>query len=315
MNFLLELSSSQTRQYIDAETVFSEWRRVCDQATQVRGGLFWREQNAKRYLIRTNAAGGQKSLGPECIETQQIFERFQTRKHAFESRLASLKTALSEQQRLNKALRVGRVPPIVINVLNALHFHGLQDHFLTVGTHALYAYESACGVRFMPQAMATQDIDLLFDTRKRLAFASKMQRLDRSLIGALQKADASFKVKWDKKQTAINASGFEIDIIRRDAKNQDPHPLRMSEHEDDFWAAQIGSGEQILGAQRFSQMVISTTGHMALMHTMHPLTFIAVKQKIAGATEREALKRRKDALQAQAVQNLVDSYMPQYAKL
>jgi hypothetical protein len=105
---------------------------------------------------------------------------------------------------MNKALRVGRVPSVVVNTLNALEACGIADHFLTVGTHALYAYESVCGVRLMPQAMATQDIDLLFDTRKRISFMSQMQRLDSSFLGALQKADASFRVKWDQKQTAIN---------------------------------------------------------------------------------------------------------------
>ena len=32
-----------------------------------------------------------------------------------------------------------------------------------------YAYETAAGVRIAEQAMATRDVDMLFDTRKRLA--------------------------------------------------------------------------------------------------------------------------------------------------
>ena len=70
--------------------------------------------------------------------------------------------AAQNQQRLNKALRVGRVPGIVIKTLNALEAAVLQDHFVTIGTHSLYAYESACGVRFIPDALATQDRDQRF---------------------------------------------------------------------------------------------------------------------------------------------------------
>jgi hypothetical protein len=44
-------------------------------------------------------------------------------------------------------LRVGRVPNIVVKTLNALEAAGLEEHLLTIGTHALYAFESACGVR------------------------------------------------------------------------------------------------------------------------------------------------------------------------
>ncbi len=312
MNALLEISENQTRQFVDAETVFLECRRVRLEAAQLRGRLFWREQNGRRYLIRSNANGAQKSLGLETPELHDTFERFQTRKHDIQTRLASLEAALVYQQRLNKALRVGRVPSVVVGTLNALESCGLADHFLTVGTHALYAYESACGVRFMPQAMATQDIDLLFDTRKRMSFMSKMRHLDSSFLGALQKADPTFRVKWDQKQTAINAQGFEVDVIRRMARGQDPHPLRMSDHEDDLWAVQVSSGERMLGAACMSQMVVSATGHMALMHTLNPLTFVAVKRQISQMPERSPLKRQKDALQAELVAQLVASHMPQF---
>lgn len=312
MPLLLELSESQKRQYIDAETVFTEWHRVRAQAASVRGSMFWREQNGHRYLIRASAAGHQKSLGPDSPENQQIHDRFQARKASIEQRLSSLGEALKEQQRLNKALRVGRVPSIVVKTLNALEDAGLQDHFLTIGTHALYAYESACGVRFMPQAMATQDIDLLFDTRKRISFFSRMKRLDTSLISALRKADPTFLVKPEQKHTAINATGFEVDVVRRMAGREDPHPLRMSSDEDDFWAVQIDTGERILGADRFSQMVVSATGHMAFMHTMHPLTFVRVKRIIAATSGREPLKKTKDILQADLIEGLIESHMPQY---
>ncbi|MGI4777853.1 MAG: GSU2403 family nucleotidyltransferase fold protein [Janthinobacterium lividum] len=52
--------------------------------------------------------------------------------------------------------------------------------------------ESAAGVRFMPQAMATRDIDLPFDTRKHLAFFSRMKASEESFLGLPKKADKSF---------------------------------------------------------------------------------------------------------------------------
>jgi hypothetical protein len=312
-NFL-ELSENQKRQYIDAETAFLEWRRVRAQAAEVRGSMFWREQAGRCYLIRSSERGTQKSLGLQTPQTQDIFSRFMARKSETQARLASLSSVVSDHQRMNKALRVGRVPNIVVNTLAALDAVGLHDHFLVIGTHALYAYESACGLRFTPQVMATQDIDLLFDTRKRMTFFSQIKRLDTSFIGALRQADKSFRVKADQKHTAINSTGFEIDVVRRMAREVDPHPLRMSSNEDDLWAVQIGSGEKILGAVRFSQMVVSTTGHMSMMNTMPPWTFIAVKQALAQALERETLKRSKDALQAALVKQLVAQHMPQYQR-
>lgn len=314
MHQILELSPHQTRQYIDAETVFLELQRARSEAAAVRGSMYWRTQAGAEYLIRESPGGGQKSLGVRRPETELIFQRFKARKAQAQGRLASLSDAAHNQQRLNKALRVGRVPGIVIKTLNALQAAGLQDHFMTIGTHSLYAFESACGVRFAPDAMATQDIDLLFDSRKRLSFMSQMRRMDSSFIGALQKADPTFRVMPDQKQTAINDSGFEVDVIRRNATEGDPHPFRMSDDENDLWAVQVDGADKMLSAQRFSQVVVAETGHMAVMNTMNPKTFIALKKMLSTAPGRDPRKRRKDALQAELVQQLVQTHMPQYLK-
>ena len=313
MSPILELLPNQTRQYIDAETVFLEFRRARAEAAEVRGSMFWRTQGNAEYLIRESSGGAQKSLGPRSAETQAVHERFKRRKTDTASRLAALTVAAHNQQRLNKALRVGRVPGIVIRTLNALEAAGLQDHFVTIGTHSLYAYESACGVRFVPDALATQDLDLLFDSRKRMSFMSQMRRMDSSFIGALQKADPTFRVMHDQKQTAINDAGFEVDVIRRAAKDRDPHRFRMSADENDLWAVQVEGADKMLSAPRFSQMVVAETGHMAVMNTMSPLTFIAMKRMISTATGRDPKKRLKDALQADLVESLVHSHMPQFS--
>jgi hypothetical protein len=313
MSPILELLPNQTRQYIDAETVFLELRRANAEAAEVRGSMFWRIQGNSEYLIRESSGGAQKSLGPRSAETQAVHERFKRRKTDAANRLAALTVAAHNQQRLNKALRVGRVPGIVVKTLNALAAAGLEDHFVTIGTHSLYAYESACGVRFVPDALATQDLDLLFDSRKRMSFMSHMRRMDSSFIGALQKADPTFRVMHDQKQTAINDSGFEVDVIRRAAKDRDPHPFRMSADENDLWAVQVEGADKILSAPRFVQVVVAETGHMAVMNTMSPLTFIAIKRMISTAVGRDPKKRFKDALQADLVESLVRSHMPQYA--
>lgn len=240
-----------------------------------------------------------------------MFERFQKRKLAVESRVASLKAALTEQQRMNRALRVGRAPAVVVDTLNALAASGLQSPFLVVGTHAMLAYESACGVRVQPAATATRDIDLLFDTRQRIRFFTQMEKLDRSLLSVLQKADKTFERVEGQHYTAVNDKGFEIDIIRRVAQDDDPHPLRMSDDLGDFWAVQVRTGQALIDARRFDHVIVSTSGHMARMLTIHPLDFAKVKRTLAAMRDRDPLKRSKDLLQAQIAEDLVAQYLPQ----
>lgn len=282
MDAFIELSETQQRQYIDAESVFRALEQAQDEAQAVRGSMFWREQAGRRYLIRGAAGGGQKSLGGDTPENRDIHDRFAERKAVAEQRVQSLKAALQEQQRLNRALRVGRVPGVVVNTLQALAAAGLQDHFLTVGTHALYAYETAAGVRVQSAATATRDIDLLFDKQKRLSFVTQLQRLDTSLLGVLRKADKTFAVRRDQLQTAVNADGFEVNIC----------------------------GQISLPSNRCSQVVVAASGAMARMNTIHPADFARIKRALAARADRDPLKKSKDELQARVAEQLLAGYLP-----
>ncbi|WP_306565729.1 GSU2403 family nucleotidyltransferase fold protein [Aquabacterium sp.] len=310
---LIELSESQTRQQLDASSVFTALLEARAEAAVVRGSMIWREIDGRRYLIRTSTAGAQKSLGPESSETQAIAARFLDRKEMAAERLKQLTEQVVVMQRMNRALRVGRVPNVVVDTLNTLEKAGIGEHFLVVGTHALYAYESAAGVRIPDGAMATRDVDLFFDTRKGVKLFSSLGRLDSSMIALLQKVDKTFRVRHSSKYTAVNAAGFEVDIIRRVARDGDPHPLRMSDDEDDLWAAQVPSGDNILGARPFEEVVVATSGAMARMRTIHPLDFARIKERLSKATDRDPLKARKDALQASVAREIVRDYLPQLA--
>lgn len=309
------LSEAQTRQYIDAESAWRALEEARQAALEVRGSMMWRTQSGRRYLVRVSASGAQTSLGPESDENQQIFERFTSRKQTAEARLKQLRETVQQHVRVNRALRVGRVPAMVVDTLNALAKAGLQAHFMTVGTYALYAYETACGVRVRTEATATQDIDLLLDTRKYLKFVTTMRRLDTSLLGIFQKVDKSFMLRGDQKYTAVNGAGFEIDVIRRAAQGSgvdDPHPLRVSAFEDDFWAVQVSTGQALLSGARFTQMVVALNGQMATMHAPSPDSFVRIKSVLGHRADRDPLKRRKDLLQARVVQQLLDGHGLRY---
>lgn len=280
-----------------------------EDAAQVRGSMIWRELRGVRYLIRTSAASAQKTIGRDSAETQAIYARFIERKEAAAARVKSLGARLEEQRKLNRLYGVGRAPNVIVKVLEALQKAGIAAQFLTVGTNAMYAYESACGLRVGTEAMATRDLDLLFDTRQRTAFVSTLRRLDSSLLAVLRKADPSFRVLRNQLQTAVNDDGYEIDIIRRTAKDGGPHPLRISASEDDLWAVQVNSGENMVAGLKFRQLVVAASGQMAYMQTLHPLDFIRIKTVLATDPQRDPLKRPKDKLQAEITEALWDGYL------
>ncbi len=312
---MLEISAAIARQYIDAIATFEALEEAQIEAAQVRGGMYWHagppSSPESKYLVRTTPAGAETSLGSRTPENEAIFERFTQRKRESVERVSGLKAALEQHQRLNRALRVGRVDPLVVALLGRLASTQLSPHFRVVGTHALYAYEAAAGVRLDSDTLATRDIDLLWDTRKRILFSTQLAKVDSSMLGVLKKVDSTFRIRQSQKYTAVNKDGFEVDIIRRERAGDDPHPIKLSDEDEDFWVVQARRANVLPDSPGFSAVIVATNGTMARMNTVHPATFVAFKRWMASQTGREALKRRRDVLQADAVQTLLDKYLPQ----
>lgn len=312
--YFVELNDDARRQFIDSNAAFQAMEAARQAALEVRGGMYWKRAGKTDYLIRTSLSNSQKSLGARNVETEAIFEHFTARKATVEQRESDLRESLVRHRKMNRALGVGRVPALVVGILNMLQSANIAEHFTVVGTHALYAYETAAGVLIMDSAaLQTRDVDLLWDTRKRLQFITQMQIQKSSMIGLLQKVDPTFSIRQDQRYTAANSKGFEVDILRREAIEDDPHPVRLSDDEDDFWVTQAKNAGMLVSAPRFSSMIVSTSGVMARMNTISPLVFCQFKRWLAQQPDREAMKRSRDLRQADLVEALIEEYLPQWS--
>lgn len=305
-DFIL-ISENQTRQLIDSLTVFDEHRRVQAEAAKCAGGMYWKRQGAYEYLVKTAPDNRQQRIGPRSPQTEHTYAIFTQRKIEAQSRLKALSVATKEAERMNKALKVGRAPSIVVALLQELEDAGLGAHFRVVGTHALYAYETAAGVRITQGALATQDVDLLWDARKRIQFITDLKRTDVSMLRILQRVDPSFQRKEMQNETAINERGFQVDFLRRVPMEGDPHSFRFSDNEEDLWPVQAERASVLTEVPGFEHAVISATGKMAIMRTIAPTAFVDFKRWMAkSAKHRPVLKRQRDLLQADIVQALLD---------
>ena len=269
--------------------------------------MYWKRQGYYEYLVRTQPDNKQARIGPRSPQTEASYSEFSARKLAVESRWKDMAAALAETTRMNKAVKAGRTPALVVALLQTLDDAGLGEHFTVVGTHALYAYETAAAVRIVPGALATQDVDLLWDARKRVRFVSDLRRLDSAMLQVLKRADKTFERKQGQNETAINSRGFEMDFLRRQSEGDDPHPFRFSADEDDLWPVQALRASVLTNAPRFSHMVISGTGQMAMMSTIAPTVYVDFKHWMAAsAPGRPEAKRRRDQRQVDIVAALIE---------
>ena len=67
----------------------------------------------------------------------------------------------------------------------------------------------------------------------------------------------------------------------------------------------------LINAREFSAIVVAANGTMARMITIHPADFVKFKRWMSKQTDRLAIKRRRDALQADAVEWLLHERLPQ----
>ncbi len=315
---MLERPADSMRQYIDAVATFEAYEEALTEAATVRGGMYWHKGPASApggaYLVRTSAAGSEKSLGHRSSETEAMYASFRQRKKLAEERRDGLKAALAKHKRMNRALRVGRVAPLIVEILNRLAATNLGEHFRVVGTHAMYAFESVAGVTFEDATVATRDIDLLWDVRKRVTFATALSKVDSSMLGVLKKVDSTFRIRNSQQYTAVNKDGFEVSIIRREPARSGPPLIRLGDAEEDFWITQALCAQELLDSPQLSAVIVASNGDMARMNTVEPMAFVRLKKWMSALPKRDRLKRRRDALQATAVEEVVQDYLPQWVK-
>jgi Nucleotidyltransferase len=66
----------------------------------------------------------------------------------------------------------------------------------------------------------------------------------------------------------------------------------------------------LLDSPGFSAVIVASNGSMARMNTVHPKTFASFKRWMSKQSSRDPLKRRRDELQAETVNELLEKYMP-----
>lgn len=313
MEHFYEIDNDQRKQYIDAEQIRRTWLEATQRALNYRGSMYWLKIKNNDYLYREYSKSERNSLGPRTPENEKIYAEFKAAKESVDLRHKNLTKAISIQERMNSALRVGRTPSVVVNVLEEIRKAGLQDNLMVIGTNALYAYEAHAGIRFFGDVTATTDMDLLWDSRKQielLSFGPEQFNSD-GLIGVLKKADSSFELD-ESKSSAANSSGYMIDLIKRRPQSlfDDKEQQQMTSNPEDFWASKIRNMDWLLSAPKFKQVVVATNGKMAEMVTVDPRAFALYKVHLSEKEDRDPNKAPRDLAQAQAVYSLIKEKLP-----
>lgn len=164
------------------------------------------------------------------IDTRSVFTAWEeSRAVGKKQRTADLGKAMALQQRMNWAVRVGNAPRLLVDILMRLYKSGLAEWLTTIGPCSLYAYEMASGSRL---CVAPQPAE-----RKRLTLVTGDEDIVATALEIAKRADKSFE---NNGAMLVNSKGFEVEVIVA----------------------------ELVKVERFSAIIISSSGHMARMHTV-----------------------------------------------
>ena len=293
-----ELSGDQRREFVNTQQRFDAFLDAQVRSDGYRGSMSFSTVGGSDYLVRSyydpkSGSRRQKSLGPRDAENERIKAQFETGRHAATERLAAMRQSIERQAGINRVMGLGRVPTLSARIVRALDTAHLLGHGLrVVGTHALYAYEAAAGVRFSTDVTATEDIDLLFDARASLIFLAEEDIGERSLLGLLRRIDRSFE-RGRQTFKASNRDGFVVDLIRR---MRSP-PWRdertsVAEPETDLDAVQIEGLIWNENAPAFRAVAIDQRGFPLRIVAPDPRAFAVHKFWLSRRLDRDPVKRR-----------------------
>lgn len=302
------LSNQQRLHLVNTHQLYESYLAALRHLEGYRYALRWKSVRGVEYLFRPSSRSGDgRSLGRRSLETESVLAAFERGRSDALARESALRAKLDEQARLNKALRLGRVPRVVARILRQLDAQGVMEDFLVLGTQALYAYEAEAGVHFLLELLASGDVDLLYDTRKRMTLVSA--KLDREgLLGLLKKADRSFMPLLKRGFRAANAEGFMVDLIIAPRPMHEGLPISFAP--DDLVAAEVPGLQWLVNSPKLSIVAVDETGWPAPMRVADPRAFALHKAWLSNQLSRDPLKRQRDLAQARAVAAMVQEYLP-----
>lgn len=304
------LNEQQRLFLVESTQLYAPFAQARQHLLGYKYGMKWGVSKGREYLYRvTDASGNAKSLGPRSPATEALYQSFTEGRVRAKERLKGLEDRMKLQARLNKAVNLGRLPMVVSEILQAVDSSKSREDFRMVGTHAIYAYESMAGAHLRMELLASGDVDLFYDPRKRLSLVAK--KLDgNELLGLLRKVDASFDIVDHEVFRAVNKNGFMVDLIMpsRDMRNTEKIAFAVG----DLEAAEVPNLHWLANSPCIECVIISSNGTAVRARVPDPRAFAVHKSWLSQQVDRDPVKKPRDLAHAGMVFELIREYLPIY---
>lgn len=301
MPIIQPFSAEQERALINMRQRYDAWIEAERDLAAMPYDLKRKKVGEYEYLYEIfDRNGNGKSLGAWDEDKQSRFGEFKAIKSAAKARRDGAREALGESSRIARALRLPMISADAGPILREADRRSLLgSHLLVIGTNAMaaYALEAAGTFRNVPDE--TEDFDL--------AWAAEELEAGTLLWDMLKAVDPTFTVNSEREFQARNSKAYEVEVLVAPSRigtlatKDRPRPVPLPEQE---W---------LLPGRRVDQVLPCRDGTPARIVAPDPRWFALHKLWLSGQAKRNPLKRRKDAVQGEALLTAVAGAMPHYA--
>lgn len=310
-------SADAGRVAANLEAAYEQWLDARQQMAALPVSLYWQTKPSGDYLAvkqRSNDPG--TTVGPRSKATEARLEEFTRLKAELKGRVAQADATIAERAAQYRALRLPPLPDRQAEILRALDMAQLLRHdVMVVGTNAFVAYSLLCNARFPTGVEETEDFDLAWCRGSGVSLTRLMPARPEtadttpraSLMAVLQGMDSSFRLNAKKPYQAINAQGYEVELLMAPSlaplpKGEAFEPM-VSLHEQEW----------LLRGRPVAVVVATIRQRACPLYVPDPRWMALHKLWLAGKPERNAIKRPKDRRQGEVLLSacryfLADSY-------
>jgi hypothetical protein len=307
--FFQEFRENQQRTLNRAVAAYQAYQDALNTALPLKGGMHWKKIKGREYLYKYRDRFGRgHSLGPRSLDTERLWAEFGRRRREMAPLLDARRQQVAEAARFCRAALIHRVPEPVTRILRRLTASDpANPPLMVIDTHALHAFEFAAGVFIN----TPRDSPFWAGAAQGLTLAAPAEVGLDQFLGLLRQADRSFQALPGPGFAAVNKTGFRVKLLCPPAAR---HPLRMPLKNAPGSVAPAESGDlaSLMGAPKFSQVVIGRRGDPVTMVVPDPRALALHKLWLSLQKDRPPVKRARDGRQAAALAELILRYLPQY---
>ncbi|AKF25468.1 hypothetical protein YH65_08840 [Sulfurovum lithotrophicum] len=306
-----EYTASQRKHYINTQQLYEYYIQKRQRyLREYHISMYWKKVGGKEYLTKKRSSTNKVvSLGAKNAETIKIYEEFKRSKAMLKEEIAQLESKLERARKLSKIEQLTRVPNALVNIYRKINELGLDEKMILIGTNALYAYESYCGVFIEEENLATDDIDLLNKHSKALSVVFDEVLPQGKLTEMIKLIDKSFEPDGDVPYRFRNKEGVLLEVLSPVQEKDAFGGEALADGFTNVLSLTMEGMQWLENSRIFKSMVIADNGKCAILSTIHPLEFAVYKYWLSTVSDRNILKKNRDEAQARLVTQLIKEYM------